>query len=66
MFVMDNRNKGALVNSFVSVWRMVSSGLPQGSDLGPALFNFFMNNFFILERIQGGLIKYADDTKLRE
>ena len=58
---LSNRKQRTKVNSFYSSWKAIRSRVPQGSILGPHLFNIFMCDMFLISK-GTYLTGYADDN----
>lgn len=60
---LTNRYQRVRLNGEFSNWQLTNMGIPQGSILGPLIFNIFMNDlFYVIEN--STLSTYADDTQI--
>ncbi len=58
---LTERKQRTKINNSLSTWENIKSGVPQGSILGPLLFNIYMNDIFWFTP-DINIANYADDT----
>ena len=61
-YLKDRMQRVKLMNTH-SNWTKINRGVPQGSVLGPLLFNIFLNDLFYLP-LECSLVNYADDNHM--
>ena len=60
---LENRQQRVKINGSFSTYKQLSLGVPQGSVLGPLLFNIYINDL-LLSIEDTDIYNYADDTTI--
>ena len=60
---LKKRKQSVRINNVYSSFQEIVSGVPQGSVLGPILFNFYISDLFFFIK-QATMYNYADDNTL--
>lgn len=64
MSYLSNRRQRVKVGNARSEWCFMKKGVPQGSILGPLLFNVFINDIYYSLENMCALYNYADDNNI--
>ncbi len=59
---LTDRQQRTRVGQFVSEWKSINAGVPQGTKLGPLLFLIMINDLAVSDET----VKFVDDTSLWE
>ena len=59
---LSDRTQRVCIDGIYSDWAEVTSGVPQGSILGPLLFTIYIND--LEQNVGNNILKFADDSKL--